>query len=306
MPEKSLIVIVGPTAVGKTAISVELAQKLSCAVISADSRQLFKEMKIGTAKPTVQEMGGVRHYFIDDRSIAVEFSAGKFEREALQVIEKEFTGNDVCIVVGGSGLYIDALCLGLNDFPVVKPEIRKALNERLLAEGVENLYRELTEVDPIYAKEIESKNSQRIIRALEIYNSSGKAYSSFRLGMSSLRNFNIHYIGLELAREQLYQRINRRMDSMIEQGLFDEAIGLLTYRNKNALQTVGYNEVFMYHDGVIDKKEATRLLKRNSRRYAKRQFTWFKRNTEINWFSPHDFDKIFNYVVKKLHTQNSH
>jgi tRNA dimethylallyltransferase len=259
-------------------------------------------MQIGTAKPTLKEMGGVKHYFIDDRSIEIEFSAGKFEQEALQVIDRELVDNDVCIVVGGSGLYIDALCLGLNDFPVVKPEIREALNKRLVEDGVEKLYQQLTEVDPDYAKDIESKNSQRIIRALEIYNSSGKTYSSFRLGMSSRRTFNIYYIGLEMPREQLYQRINSRMDKMIEQGLFDEAIGLLKYRNKNALQTVGYNEVFMYHDDIIDKKEAIRLLKRNSRRYAKRQLTWFKRNEEIKWFNPQDLDKIFNYLTVKLHT----
>ena len=300
MPDKSLIVIVGPTAVGKTAIGVELAKKLSCAVISADSRQLFKEMQIGTAKPTSEEMDGVKHYFVNDRSIEMEFSAGKFEHEALQVIEKEFTSNDVCIVVGGSGLYIDALCLGLNDFPIVNPEIRAALNKRLLVEGVENLYQQLMEVDPAYAKEIELNNSQRIIRALEIYNSSGKTFSSFRLGMNSQRNFKIQYIGLELPREELYQRINSRMDTMIDQGLFDEAIGLLAYRHKNALQTVGYNEVFMYHDGIIDEKEAIRLLKRNSRRYAKRQLTWFKRNEEIEWFNPKDFDVLYNYLLEKL------
>jgi tRNA dimethylallyltransferase len=302
MPGKSLIVILGPTAVGKTAVSVELAQKLSCAVISADSRQLFKEMQIGTAKPTVEEMGGVKHYFIDDRSIDKEFSAGKFEREALQVIEEEFAGNDLCIVAGGSGLYIDALCMGLNDFPVVKPEVRESLNKKLLADGIETLFQQLTEVDPDYAQEIESQNSQRIIRALEIFKSSGKTYSSFRLGMSSRRNFNIIYLGLEMPREQLYERINARMDKMIEHGLFNEAINLLPYRDKNALQTVGYNEVFMYHDGFIDKKEAIRLLKRNSRRYAKRQLTWFKRNEEIKWFNPLDSDKIYNYLAEKLHT----
>ena len=291
MPDKSLIVIVGPTAVGKTAISVELAKKLSCAVISADSRQLFKEMKIGTAKPTTEEMDGVKHYFINDRSIEEEFSAGRFEHE-------EFASKNVCMVVGGSGLYVEALCLGLNDFPEVKPAVREALNKRLLAEGVEKLYQHLTEVDPEYAKEIESKNSQRIIRALEIYNSSGKAYSSFRLGMNSRRNFNIQYIGLELPREELYQRINSRMDLMIEQGLFDEALGLLAYRHKNALQTVGYNEVFMYRDGQIDEKEAIRLLKRNSRRYAKRQLTWFKRNQEIKWFDPLEIENIFKYLLE--------
>ena len=259
-------------------------------------------MQIGTAKPTTEEMDGVKHYFINDRSIEEEFSAGRFEHEALQVIEEEFASKDVCMVVGGSGLYVEALCLGLNDFPEVKPAVREALNKRLLAGGVEKLYQHLTEVDPEYAKEIESKNSQRIIRALEIYNSSGKSYSSFRLGMNSRRNFNIHYIGLELPREELYQRINSRMDSMIEQGLFDEALGLLAYRDKNALQTVGYNEVFMYHDGLIDEKEAIRLLKRNSRRYAKRQLTWFKRNQEIKWFDPLEIENIYKYLLEKLDT----
>jgi tRNA dimethylallyltransferase len=302
MPVKSLFVIVGPTAVGKTAVSVELAQKLSCAIISADSRQLFQEMQIGTAKPTPQEMKGVRHYFVDDRSIAGEFSAGKFEKEALKVLDDEFSSNDTCLVVGGSGLYIDALCLGLNDFPQVRPQVRELLNKKLVEDGIESLYNQLQEVDPVYADEVEPKNSQRIVRALEIYNSSGKPFSSFRQGMNSRRNFNIYYIGLEMPRDQLYDRINQRMDTMIAEGLFTEAIGLLPFRSKNALQTVGYNEVFMFHDGLIDKKEAIRLLKRNSRRYAKRQLTWFKRNEEITWFHPQDLDEIHNYIEEKLHT----
>jgi tRNA dimethylallyltransferase len=302
MPVKSLFVIVGPTAVGKTAVSVELAQKLSCAIISGDSRQLFQEMQIGTAKPMPQEMKGVRHYFVNDRSIAMEFSAGKFEKEALKVLADEFSLNDTCLVVGGSGLYIDALCLGLNDFPKVRPEVRELLNKKLVEDGIESLYEQLQEVDPIYANEVEPKNSQRIVRALEIFNSSGKPFSSFRQGMNSRRDFDIHYIGLEMPRDQLYDRINQRMDTMIADGLFDEAIGLLPFRLKNALQTVGYNEVFMFYDGLIDKKEAIRLLKRNSRRYAKRQLTWFKRNEEITWFHPQDLDEIYKYVVKKLHT----
>jgi tRNA dimethylallyltransferase len=301
MSVKSLFVVVGPTAVGKTAVSVALAEKLSCAIISADSRQSFKEMRIGTARPTLQEMKGVRHYFVDDRSIANEFSAGKFEKEALKVLADEFRKNDVCFVVGGSGLYVDALCLGLNDFPEVGAEVRELLNKKLLEDGIEELYKQLRIVDPVYANEVEPKNSQRIIRALEVFNSSGKPFSSFRQGMNSRRNFNIHYIGLEMPREQLYNRINKRMDKMIADGLFDEAIGLLPFRHKNALQTVGYNEIFVFHDGLIDKKEAIRLLKRNSRRYAKRQLTWFKRNEEITWFRPQDLDEIHNFIVERLH-----
>ncbi|RLD23033.1 MAG: tRNA (adenosine(37)-N6)-dimethylallyltransferase MiaA [Bacteroidetes bacterium] len=302
MLDKSLIVIVGPTAVGKTTVSIELAQRLSCSIISADSRQLFKEMRIGTAKPSIDEMQGVKHYFVDDRSIEKDFSAGKFEREALEVLNKEFIDKNVSLLVGGSGLYIDALCLGLNDFPEIKPNVRNELNSELLEGGVEKLYQRLKIVDPQYAEEIEANNSQRIIRALEIFESSGKTYSSLRLGLDAKRNFNIYYIGLEMDRALLYERINTRMDQMIAEGLFEEAIDLINFRDKNALQTVGYNEVFMYQDGLIDKKEAIRLLKRNSRRYAKRQLTWFKRNDEIKWFHPDNVDKIYNYLEEKLHT----
>lgn len=300
MPNKSLIVIVGPTAVGKTKVSVELALKLNCKIISADSRQLFKEMNIGTAKPTIEEMQGVDHFFVDDRSIKEEFSAGIFEKEALEVINEEHKTNDLCIMSGGSGLYIDAVCLGLNDFPVVDSTIRKDLMERLEKEGSSKLYSDLEQVDPDYAHEIEENNSQRIVRALEIYYASGKTYSSLRTGMNTARNFKIHFIGLELPREELYDRINSRMDDMINQGLFEEAQGLLDYKDKNALQTVGYNEIFQYNDGLIDKKEAIRILKRNSRRYAKRQLTWFKRNKEISWFNPNELDKIYNYLERKL------
>jgi len=302
MPNKSLIVIVGPTAVGKTRVSVELALKLNCKIINADSRQLFKEMSIGTAKPTMKEMKGVDHFFVDDRSVKEEFSAGIFEKEALAILEEEYKGNDLCIMTGGSGLYIDAVCLGLNDFPGVDSEIRKDLMLKLASEGSVALFNELKKIDPAYAREIEENNSQRIVRALEIYYASGKTYSSLRTGMNSKRNFKIQYIGLELPREELYDRINNRMDDMIEQGLFEEALGLIEYRDINSLQTVGYNEIFQYQDGLIDKKEAIRILKRNSRRYSKRQLTWFKRNKEITWFSPNDIDEIHEFLMRKLHT----
>jgi tRNA dimethylallyltransferase len=302
MPDKLLIVIVGPTAVGKTRVAVELAKNLNCAVINADSRQLFKEMTIGTAKPTMAEMEGVKHYFVNDRSISQAFSAGKFEKEALAVIDREFDQRNVCILSGGSGLYIDAVCLGLDAFPQVETDIRNELNRQLDELGVDSLYQELVKVDPEYANEIESNNSQRIIRALEIYRSSGITYSSLRTGMASQRNFAVLFIGLEMPRDELYDRINIRMDKMIKNGLFEEAIKLLPFRHKNALQTVGYNEVFLYHDGLIDKDEAIRLLKRNSRRYAKRQLTWFKRNKEVNWFHPLATDKILMLIHSKLHT----
>lgn len=298
--KKSLIVIVGPTAVGKTSVSIELAKKLSCSVVNADSRQLFIEMNIGTAKPSEEEMAGVKHYFVNDRSIEEEFSAGKFEREALAVLKIEFKNSDVCIMSGGSGLYIDALCLGLNDFPAVGAEARATLNKELKEQGIAKLYKELQKVDPIYAEEVQSNNTQRIIRALEIYRSSNISYSSLRTGLNSERDFNIHYIGLELPREELYLKINRRMDQMIEAGLFEEAERLIKFRDKNALQTVGYTEVYQHLDGLIDKQEAIRLLKRNSRRYAKRQLTWFKRNQATKWFSPLETIEISKYVNELL------
>lgn len=298
---KTLITIVGPTAVGKTSVSVELARRLDSAIINADSRQVYKEMSIGTAKPSKDEMKGVKHYFVHDRSITEDWSAGAFEREALAALDAEFTKKDLCIMSGGSGLYIDALCLGLNSFPDVDQKIRDQLMKQLELEGAASLYRELEIADPEYAAEIEPQNSQRIVRALEIYQSSGEKYSALRTGMDSRRGFNILYLGLERDREELYQRINLRMDKMIEIGLFDEAERLFQYRDKNALQTVGYNEVFLFLDGKIDSKEAVRLLKRNSRRYAKRQMTWFKRNPEISWFHPDNLDTMLDYVKSSLH-----
>ena len=221
MPEKTLIVLVGPTAIGKTKVSITLAKKLFCSIVNADSRQIFKEMSIGTAKPTREEMQDVKHYFVDDRSIAEDFSAGQFEREGLKVIRREFESKDVCLLSGGSGLYIDALCLGLNEFPAVNKGIRKALNHELEHKGVDSLYQHLVRVDSDYASEIEANNSQRIIRALEVYRSSGQKYSDLRLGMNSQRDFNMIYIGLEMPRDQLYARINSRMDDMIANGLFE-------------------------------------------------------------------------------------
>ena len=299
---KLLVVIVGPTAVGKTMVSIELARRFHCAIINADSRQVYREMSVGTAKPTPEEMASVKHYFVDDRSISEDWSAGQFEREALKVIENEFSSNDICIMSGGSGLYVDALCYGLNSFPEVDSEIRQDLMARLKKEGVESLYNQLLTVDPEYASQTERQNSQRIIRALEIYLSSGQKYSELRTGMNSIRNFEILFIGLERDREELYNRINQRMDQMISEGLFDEAEALYEFKDKNALQTVGYNEVFFYLDGEIDKPEAVRILKRNSRRYAKRQMTWFKRNPETEWFHPDEIDRIESFIEGKLHT----
>ncbi len=302
MTKNTLVVIVGPTAVGKTALSVQLAQELGCAVLNADSRQVFKELNIGTAKPTEAEMQGVRHYFVNDRSITEDFSAGIFEREALAVLQREFTQQPVCIMSGGSGLYIDAVCYGLDAFPKVDKALREQLTQRLEQEGARALYKELQQVDPDYAAMVEPTNSQRIVRGLEVYLASGQTYSSLRKGSSRQRDFELYFIGLEMPRDELYERINQRMDAMIAAGLFDEVRALLPYREKNALQTVGYQEVFLYLDGQIDKAEAIRLLKRNSRRYAKRQLTWFKRNEQIKWYHPQDFESIWADLQAYLQT----
>lgn len=300
MNKKNLIVIVGPTAVGKTDLTVELAAHLSSKVLNADSRQVFKELEIGTAKPSSSELRGVTHYFVDDRSISEEFSAGHFEREGLEVLNTIFSADDIAILSGGSGLYIDALCYGFSIIPKVDDNIRTSLKERVLAEGIDILYNELLELDPAYAKSIEPENQQRIIRALEVCLGTGKSFSSFRTGASQQRDFRLHFIGLELPREILYERINTRMDAMIDNGLFEEAKRNEKFKNYNALQTVGYSEIFGFFDGKYDKEEAIRLLKRNSRRYAKRQLTWFKKNEMVQWFEPPQIKEILEYLKNRI------
>ncbi len=300
MNKKHLIVIVGPTAVGKTALTTELALHLNSKVLNADSRQVFKELAIGTAKPTEDEMKGVPHFFVNDRSIKDEFSAGHFEREGLEILSKIYKQENVATLSGGSGLYIDALCFGFSDIPTVDSEIRVSLKKRVELEGVERLYNDLLELDPDYANSISSENQQRIVRALEVCLGTGQPFSSFRTGSTSERAFELHFIGLELPREILYERINKRMDLMIEKGLFEEAQINTIYKSHNALKTVGYTEIFGYFDGLYDKEEAIRLLKRNSRRYAKRQLTWFKKNELVHWFEPTQVAEIFNYLKDRI------
>ncbi len=298
--KKHLIVIIGPTAVGKTTLTVQLAKHFGVSVLNADSRQVFKELSVGTAKPLLEELQGVPHYFINDRSINDEFSAGHFEKEGLRVLTKIFNKEDVAILSGGSGLYIDALCFGFSDIPKVDLSIRRALKEREKKEGVAQLFTELQQLDNEYAKTINPENQQRIIRALEICIGTGKPFSSFRTGAQEQRKFALHFIGLELPREVLYKRINNRMDDMIANGLFEEAKKNETFKEANALQTVGYSEIFGFFEGKYEKEEAIRLLKRNSRRYAKRQITWFKKNELVQWFSPTQLNEIISYLTPRL------
>ncbi|MBO9700884.1 MAG: tRNA (adenosine(37)-N6)-dimethylallyltransferase MiaA [Sporocytophaga sp.] len=293
---KYLIVIAGPTAVGKTDLCVELAQYFEVPVISADSRQFFKEMSIGTAKPSIAEMQGVVHYFINSHSIAEPFNAGLYSEEALKLIDHLFTEKDYLILTGGSGLYIKAVCEGFDEMPQVEEETRNQLVSELSDNGLSPLLEELKKSDPVYYEQVDKANHQRILRALEVIRSTGVPFSFYRKNEKASRNFEIIKIGLERPREELYERINRRMDFMLEAGLEDEVKALIQYKSMNALQTVGYKEVFDFFDGIYDREEMIRLLKRNSRRYAKRQLTWFKKDKEYRWFNPVQKAEIIDFI----------
>jgi tRNA dimethylallyltransferase len=303
MKKGNLITVIGPTAIGKTALAIGLAKHFKTEIISADSRQFFKEMHIGTAVPTAVELNTVPHHFIQNLSINNDYSVGDFEREALKKLHELFEKYAVVVMVGGSGLYVDAVCNGLDDFPEVDPAIRKNLKARLEETGILELQNELKKLDFTTYNQIDLENPQRLIRALEICLVSGKPYSSFLSENKSPREFNSIKIGLTAPREIVYDRINQRVDQMIENGLVDEARKLFPYKNLNALQTVGYKELFSYFEGETNLEFAIEEIKKNTRRFAKRQFTWFKKDQEILWFDYlTDLDKIINQIEEKLIT----
>jgi tRNA dimethylallyltransferase len=297
--EKKLIVITGPTAVGKTAVSLELARFFGSPIISADSRQIFREMNIGTAKPSPSDLEEVKHYFVNSHSISQDYDAATYGREALELIHHLFSMQNMLIMCGGSGLYVKAVCDGFDDIPDVSNEIRQSLLQNHQQHGIVWLQQKMEELDPDYLKKIDRQNPQRLMRALEVVMGTGKSISSFQTMNKLKHDFEIIKIGLELSREVLYQRIDERMDKMIYDGLFNEAESLYKYKNHNALQTVGYQEIFDFMDGLYDKAEAIRLLKRNSRHYAKRQLTWFKRDDEIKWFDATAVNEIKNYILQR-------
>ena len=281
---RRLLVILGPTAVGKTDYSIEKALEVGSPVISCDSRQFFKEMRIGTAVPSPEQLARVRHYFIQDRSVTENYTAGMYEADALALIDRLFAeGHETLVVTGGSMLYIDALCYGLDDFPEVPLLLREHLMECLRDEGVDVLAGQLKELDPVTYDEIDLSNGQRVIRALEVCLYTGQPFSSFKTRSYKERDFEIEKIGLQRPREELYARIDARVLNMIEEGLEAEARSLLPYREFPALQTVGYREMFDYFDGKQDLEETVRLIQRNTRHYAKRQLTWWRRDPEIRW-----------------------
>ena len=281
---KYLITVVGPTAIGKTATAIELAQHLRCDIISCDSRQFYKEMSIGTAVPSTGELNAAKHHFIHNKSVFDTYTVGDFEKDALTTLEKLFETNDFAVMVGGSGLYVDAVLKGFDDFPEIDPGLRSEISAKYEQSGIEYLQKELKRLDPEYYKIVDSENPQRMMRALEVTLSTGKPYSSFLHGKKNKRNFTPIVIGIEADREIIYDRINRRVEMMMDDGLLDEAKELYTHKDLNALQTVGYRELFGYFDGEYDLDFAVAEIKKNTRRFAKRQMTWFRKNQEIKWF----------------------
>ena len=298
--QKTLISIVGPTAIGKTNLAIQIAKHFNTEIISCDSRQFYKEMKIGTAVPSDDELAQVKHYFIQNISIHEKYSVGDFERDGLTFLDNYFRSNNICVMVGGSGLYEKAITTGFDEFPEIKPEIREQLNQELEEFGIEKLQEELKQVDPKYFEEVDVYNKQRVTRALEIYRGSGQPFSNFRNQDLNKRPFNIIKIGLELPREEMYDRINRRVGIMLNEGLLDEAKSLFPLKELNALQTVGYRELFDFFEEKITLDFATEEIKKNTRRFAKRQMTWFKKDQEVNWFSPFAQEEIINFINSKL------
>ena len=297
---KYLVVVVGPTAVGKTDLCVRLAQHYNTEIISADSRQFYREMTLGTAKPTPEEQQGVRHHFIDSHAITEAYNAGAYEQDVLALLEGLFKDKDVVILTGGSGLYVRAVLEGMDEVPEAAPEVREQLTELYENQGLAPLLEQLRQLDPAYYGQVDKANPQRVIRALEVCLSSGQPYSSFRVQEKRERPFKAIKIGLNRDRQELYQRIDQRMDLMLAQGLLQEAESLYPYRGHNALQTVGYKEIFDYLEGKYDWDEAVRLLKRNSRRYAKRQLTWFHKFPEYTWFHPGQWQELTAFIDEQM------
>jgi tRNA dimethylallyltransferase len=294
--KKFLIILLGPTGVGKTDVSIDIASYFNTEIISADSRQFFREMRIGTAVPSELQLKTVKHHFVGFLSIEDYYSSSLFERDVLELLPKLFLKNNIVVMAGGSGMYIDAVCYGIDDIPDVDPDIRKKYIEKYRNEGIEGLRATLKLLDPEHYAKVDLKNYKRIIRALEICESAGRPYSSFLKKQIHERNFEIVKIGLERPREELYARINTRVDDMVKLDLENEARQLYDFRDLNAMNSVGYREFFDFFNGKISKEEAIGLIKRNSRRYAKRQLTWWGKDKDIKWFQPENLSGMIDYI----------
>ncbi len=294
---KKLVVIAGPTAVGKTNVSIELANILNTEIVSCDSRQMYKEMSIGTAVPSPGQLKKVKHHFIQNISIHDSYSAYKYEVDCINLLQKLFEKHPIVIMTGGSGLYIDAVINGIDDIPSIEAEVRKELENRLKTEGLESLRIELKRTDPKYYNNTDLKNPKRILKALEVFQMTGKPYSSFLTKNKKTRNFDIEIIGINRNRTELHQRINKRVDEMVQTGLINEAKQLYPLKKLNSLNTVGYKELFNHFDGETSLETAIELIKRNTRRYARRQITWFKRYNKIKWYEPDETEQIYSKVT---------
>ena len=295
-----LIVITGPTGVGKTDLSIELAEHYGTEIINADSRQIYAEMSIGTAAPTKEQMERVKHHFVATKHIGDYYSASMYEQEVLKLLDADGQENEIMILSGGSMLYIDAVCNGIDDIPTIRDDIRQMMKQRLANEGLEALVEELKQLDPEYGRIVDEHNTRRVIHALEICHQTGSTYTSFRTGKKKQRPFSIIKIGLTCQRELLYERINQRVVRMIEAGLVEEVRSLLPYRYENALNTVGYKEIFKYIDGEISLDEAIRQIQSNSRQYARKQLTWYKRDEEMKWFENAKAEDIIEYINNRI------
>ena len=297
---KTLIVVVCATGSGKTDISLRLATHFAAPIISTDSRQFYRGIPIGTAQPTAEQLATAEHHFIASHELTDNFNCGEYEVQALTRLEELFRQYDRVVAVGGSGLYIQALCEGMDNLPQADEQLRQSLTERLKSEGIESLLADLERLDPVYYQQVDRQNPSRVLRAVEVCLQTGQPYSSLRTGERHKRDFNIVKVGIEWNREQLYDRINRRVDMMIDEGLEAEARAVYHLRHLNSLQTVGYREMFEYFDGTITREEAIELIKRNSRRYAKRQMTWFRRDEEIRWFAPTEIDAMIDFLENRI------
>lgn len=295
-----MLVIVGPTAVGKTELCLKLAKKFNSEIISCDSRQFYREMNLGTAKPSQEELDQVPHHLIDSHSIFEEYDVKQYESDVLAILDKLYQKSNMVLLTGGSGMYADIITQGMDSIPDISPKIREEVIRLYQQNGLEWLQNQVSIHDPIYFAQVDRQNPQRLMRALEVCLGTQQPYSNFRQKKKVERPFVSIKIGLDRDREELYQRIDDRMDQMIEKGLFEEAESLFPYRNLNALQTVGYTEIFDFMEGVYDRVEAIRLLKRNSRRYAKRQMTWFRKDPEIQWFHPDQFNQIIDFISAQM------
>lgn len=299
----TLIVITGPTAVGKTALCLGIAKHYDIPIINADSRQIYNDMRIGTASPTESQLAEVKHFLVGKLNLTDYYSASMFEQDVLEILKQQFSGPDsmnIALLTGGSMMYIDAVCNGIDDIPTIEDEVRENLKKRLEEEGLERLCEELRLLDPEYYDIVDKKNTRRVIHGLEICYQTGKTYTSFRKRDKKERPFNIIKIALNREREELYYRINKRVDQMIAEGFIDEARSLYGLRELNSLNTVGYKELFDHFDGIYSLEEAIERIKGNTRRYARKQLTWFKRDPEVKWFHPDNVDEIINYISQHI------